>query len=213
MTALLTAVLLAASDAEPLPPLEEPNLYLSEHHIEVAFGFIGGVRDLSRSDFVFIEGAPSAQALADPFSAGPYNSVLVSGVAGELRYVAHHLRFTVGVQKPFAAFRLSDAVASDSVSTRQLSLWDFRFGIGTEYAFRYVAPFADVVGDMQLVDAAMVVDGQSTTFRAWAFGFSVRAGLRFHVGQYLYIAPCGEVGLGGAQRFGASLQTGWVIPT
>jgi hypothetical protein len=179
--------------------------------VELSVGFIGGYRDLSHMGFAFEDGVSSAQGLVDPFSAAPYSGLPVYGVSSELRVVAHHLRFTAGVQKPFASFRLSDAVNGD-VSTRALTMWDFRFGLGGEYAFAHVAPFVDLLGDAQVVSAALAVSNQAVDYRAWAFGFTVRAGLRFHLSEYLYIAPSAEVGLGGAQRFGASLQAGWVIP-
>jgi hypothetical protein len=208
MHAIILAAVLATTDSFEPPP---PEVYVSHSHLEASFGFMGGYRDLSRMGFAFEDGTSPAQGLTDPFSAAPYSGLPVMGVSAELRVVAHHLRFTAGVQKPFASFRLSDAVSGD-VSTHALSLWDFRFGLGGEYAFQHVAPFVDLLGDMQVVTASLAVSNQTADYKAWAFGFTVRAGVRFHLSEYLYIAPSAEIGLGGAQRFGASLQAGWVIP-
>jgi hypothetical protein len=222
MTSLLALTLLtAAMDLPPPPPEESP--YLAPRHVELAFGFVGGVRDLTRVGYVFeggeAESIPFAAALAAPFSAPPYDQVPVYGVAFEYRYVARHLRITTGLQKPFAAFRLSDAIGTydvggieREVGTRSLSMWDFRFGLGAEYSFRYVTPFVDLVGDAQLLNASLTIDGRTADYRAWAFGFSARAGLRVHLGDYLFLAPSGEYGLGGAVRYGASLQAGFIIP-
>jgi hypothetical protein len=208
MNAIILAAVLATTDSPEPPP---PDVYVSDSHLEASFGFMGGYRDLSRMPFAFEDGTSGEQALTEPFASAPYSGLPVMGVSGELRVVSHHLRFTVGLQKPFASFRLTDAVSGD-VSTRSLSLWDFRFGLGGEYAFEYVAPFVDLLGDMQVVSASLTVGNQTADYKAWAFGFTVRAGVRFHLSKYLYIAPSAEVGLGGAQRFGASLQAGWVIP-
>jgi hypothetical protein len=222
MSPLAAAVVLLAA-ADPAPQ-EEPNPYLADRHVEISMGFVGGVRDLSHMGFTFEDGnaesIPYAQALAAPFSAAPYGGVSVYGLGGEWRYVSRHIRITAGVQKPFASFRLSDAVGTydvggvqREVGTRSLSLWDFRFGLGAEYPFRYATPFVDVVGDMQVVSAYLTVDGQTADYRAWAFGFAVRAGVRLQVGDNMYLAPMGEYGIGGAVRWGAALQVGWVIPS
>ncbi|MBL8955875.1 MAG: hypothetical protein JNK82_34190 [Myxococcaceae bacterium] len=230
MTPTLAVVftLLAAAPA-PEEVVAEPPLddsfdgYTEPQHLELGMGFIGGVRDLTRAGYTFnsgtAESVAGAQALTAPFALAPYDRTVVYGLSWETRYVSQHVRFTVGVSKPFASFRMMDALfptqvggATLDVGTRSLSLWDVRFGLGTEYAFKYAAPFVDVLGDMQRIEASMTVDGHTAEYKAWTFGFVVRAGVRFHMGRGVYLAPMAEVGFGGPVRFGAGLQAGWVIP-
>jgi hypothetical protein len=222
---LLTAVLLstAVPDETQPPPEDQFAGYAARRHLELGMGFLGGVRDETRVGFVFAGGTaesiPYAQALTTPFALKPYDRAIVYGIGWEGRYVAQHIRFTVGLQKPNASFRMMDAIfptdvggVTRDVGTRSLNLWDVRFGLGTEYAFKYAAPFVDVVGDMQAVKASMTIDGQTARYEAWTFGLAVRAGVRFNMGGGVFIAPMGEVGIGGPVMWGASLQAGWVVP-
>ncbi len=228
MTHILAVVftLLSATPEEAVvepPPDGAFEGYTAKHHIELGMGFIGGVRDETRAGYAFnsgtAESVAGAQALATPFALAPFDRTIVYGLAWETRFVSRHVRFTVGLSKPFASFRMMDAIfpsdfggATHEVGARSLSLWDVRFGLGTEYAFKYVAPFIDVIGDMQKIDAALTVDGLTAKYDAWTFGFVVRAGLRIHMGDAVYLAPTVELGLGGPVQWGAGLQAGWVIP-
>ena len=96
------------------------------------------------------------------------------------------------------------------VGTRSLNLWDVRFGLGTEYSFRYVAPFVDVLGDMQYVNAAMTVDGETAQYKAWTFGFVVRGGMRIHMGDNLFLETAAsgpaQVGVPNADGTGDLMQ-------
>ena len=226
MTATLAAVfmLLSATEENPEPPPRDDFAgYTSQHHFELTMGFLGGMRDETRAGYAFSSGSadlvPHAEALTTPFALAPYDRTIVYGLAWETRYVARHLRFTMGLSKPFASFRMMDALfpvdvggTTREVGTRALNLWDVRFGLGLEYAFRYVTPFVDVIGDAQYVAASMTVDGLTATYKAWSFGFVARAGLRVQLGDGLFLAPTGELGLGGPVIFGVGLQAGWVLP-
>jgi hypothetical protein len=159
----LIAMLLTATPEET-PELPPDDTYLKRHHFDVSMGFTGSVRDLA------------------------LDRAAVYGLAWETRFVTQHVRFTIGLQKPFASMPANP------------SLWDIRFGLGTEYSFRYVTPYVDVIGDVQKIDAA------------WTFGFVARVGLRVHMGESLFLAPAGEIGLGGPVRWGVGLQAGWVLP-
>lgn len=212
MTATLAtlAVLLcsAASDPEAPPPRDDFSGYGAKHHLELSLGFLGGVRDESRAGYALDSGSAGLPPRSEGSSA-PYERTIVYGAAGEVRYVARHLRLTAGLSKPFASFRLTDNTGE--VGTRSLDLWDVRFGIGLEHSFRYAAPFIDVLGDAQLISAAVTVDGQTAVYRAWTFGFVVRAGVRVHLGDGLFLSPMGEVGVGGPVQWGVGLQAGWVL--
>jgi hypothetical protein len=223
--AVIAALFLSAADEAPAAPPGEDGLsgYTARRHLELSMGFLGGVRDETRAGYAFSSGTadvfPHAQALATPFALAPYDRTIVSGLAWETRYVSQHLRFTVGLSKPFAAFRMMDAIfptdvggTTREVGTRSLTLWDVRFGLGGEYSFRHVAPFVDVIGDAQSISAAMTIDGETAQYRAWTFGFVVRAGLRIHMGDNLFVAPTGELGLGGPVKWAVGLQAGVLIP-
>jgi hypothetical protein len=209
MIKLIAMLLCAAPEETPAPP--EDDTYTGKRHFEITMGFTGGVRDETRTGFGFTGGTSPAQALTAPFSLAPYDRTVVYGLAWDVRYVTQHVRFTVGLQKPFASFRMTDAVTGE-VGTRSLSLWDIRFGLGTEYAFKHVTPYVDVIGDVQKVDAALTVGTETANYSAWTFGFVVRAGVRVHMGEALFLAPAGEIGLGGPVRWGVGLQAGWVLP-
>jgi hypothetical protein len=222
--AVIATLFLSAAETTDAPPPEDTfEAYTAKRHVELTMGFIGGLRDETRVGFGFNSGSasmlPYAQALTTPFALTPYDRTIVYGLSWETRYVTQHVRFTVGVSKPFASFRMMDAIfptdvggTTRDVGTRSLNLWDVRFGLGTEYAWRHVAPFVDVIGDMQYVGASMTVDGETAEYRAWTFGFVVRAGLRIHMGDSVFLAPTAEYGLGGPVRFGVGLQAGWVLP-
>jgi hypothetical protein len=207
------------ADGGAVPVVREESPYLAVQHLEYGMGFTGGLRDESQTGFVFSGGGassvPGAQGLISPFSQAPYDRLQVMGLAWELRAVVDHLRLTVGVQKPFAGFSLLDAQSTSSVGTvspRAVTLWDVRFGFGVEHRFRYLTPFADLLGDAQSVATDLTVDGAPASYKAWTFGFTARAGVRLHLGHYLYLAPMGELGVYGPVRWAVALQAGWVVP-
>jgi len=224
LAVIFTLLSAAPEEAVVEPPADDTfEGYTSKRHLEIGMGFIGGVRDLTRAGYAFnsgsAEGIDGAQALATPFALAPFDRTIVYGLGWEARLVSQHVRFTMGLSKPFASFRMMDAIfpadvrgASLEVGTRSLTLWDVRFGLGGEYAFKYCAPFIDVIGDMQKISASMTVDGLTARYDAWTFGFIVRAGVRFHMGDGVFLAPTGEIGLGGPIVWGVGLQAGWVIP-
>lgn len=195
---------------------------------ELTMGFMGGVVDPSALPLVFQSGevanVPGATGLAAPFGGPSQRSLITAGPAWETRAIQSHVRFTLGLQKPFAQFRQGsldgDVVASGSplagsplhVSPRSLSLWVVRFGLGGEYTFGRVTPFADVLGDVQLATAELSVDGQPGTWKSAGFGFSVRGGARVRIDRYLSVGLAGEYGLVGPPRYGATLLVGWVFP-
>jgi hypothetical protein len=210
----------AVTKATPAP---EP-----EFTWEFSMGFMGNVLDPSTLPLVFQSGDAAsvggATGLTAPFGGTGLRQLITAGPAWEARGIERHVRFTLGLQKPFAQFRQGsidgEAVAPGAplvgapltVSPRSLSLWVVRLGLGGEYTFGRVTPFADVVGDVQLASADVVVDGQLGTYRASTFGFSVRAGARVRLDEHLSVGLAAEYGLVGAPRYGANLLVGWVFP-
>lgn len=212
MHALLVALIVAAPDA---PPAEVKK----EYTYEVTMGFAGALIDPSALPLVPTESASNFAAIAAPFGGPGLQQLITAGPAWEMRSTLHHLRFTTGLQKPWAQFRqgsldadvVSSPLGTSRVSPRSLSLWVLRFGLGGEYTFGPVTPFADLLGDIQWATADVVVDGQRGQWTSAGFSFSVRAGARVKVGEFLAIGLAGEYGLGGAPRFGATLLAGWAF--
>lgn len=186
---------------------------------ELTMGFSGTVLDPSAMPLVFQAGeavnVAGATGLTAPFGGASLRQLVTAGPSWETRAIQSHVRFTLGLQKPYAAFR-QGAIDADvdglRVSPRSLSLWVVRFGLGGEYTFGRVTPFADVLGDVQLATAEVTVGGQPGTYKSSGFGFSVRAGARVRVDKYLSVGLAGEYGLVGTPRYGASLMVGWVFP-
>jgi hypothetical protein len=238
VVALCGAVLLAATTASAAPDDDgwardakapkverEPEPTLAW---EFTMGFMGGVVDPSGLPLVFQSGdavnVAGATGLAAPFGGPNLRTLVTAGPTWETRAIQSHVRFTLGLQKPFAQFRQGaldgpvEATGSPlvgaplQVSPRSLSLWVIRFGLGGEYTFGRVTPFADVLGDVQLATAEVAVDGQPGKYGSSGFGFSVRGGARVRVDRYLSVGLAAEYGLLGPPRYGATLLVGWVLP-
>jgi hypothetical protein len=218
LLAVVAASLLTVTDELPVEPTPAPDT-----HFELSFGFMGGARDESRVGFIFAGGdagsIPGASALSAPFATAPFSNLLVTGPSLEARWVQHHVRMTVGMQKPFAQFVLGQGVSGTDlqgvtreVSVRSFSFWDLRLGLGGEVTYRSVTPFADLCGDVQWVSSDVTIDGSAGSFKALMFGYSIRAGVRVAISDYLYVAPSAEFGLLGPQRYGAQLLVGFTFP-
>jgi hypothetical protein len=195
---------------------------------EINMGFSGGAIDPSSLPLIFgsgaAQGVSGATGLTAPFGGPSVRSLITAGPAWETRTVNRHVRFTLGVQRPFAQFRQgaldgetnaggSPLVGSPvRVSPRSLSLWVFRLGLGAEYTFGRVTPFVDLLGDVQLASADVVVEGQRGTYTSSSFAMVGRAGVRVRLDEHLFVGVAAEFGLLGAQRFGGSVVAGWFFP-
>ncbi len=215
----------AVAAEEPPPAITEPER--SSFAYEFNMGFGGGLLDPSSLPLVFDKGdaasVPGATGLTAPFGGPSLNGLIVAGPAWEMRTIHSHVRFTAGLMKPFAQFRQGSIDGESNVgggplagppipvSPRSLSLWVFRLGLGGEYTFGRVTPFVDLLGDVQLANAEVVVNGQRGSYQSAGFGFSVRGGLRVRVDRHLFVGAAGEYGLVGAPRVGASVVAGWVF--
>jgi hypothetical protein len=200
----------------PEPP-PEPEPWQASQHFEGAFGFLGGERDLGHNAYQFT--GRSAQRVLAPLTTDPYNALPVAGVDWELRMVVSDLRMALGAQKPFAAVAYDPVQFQDvtdgamhSLTPRSLNLWDVRFGLGFEHRFKAFTPYVDLIGDVQSISTDLVVDGANKSYSEWTFAFSVRAGLRFQLPHYMFIAPSAELGVYGPSRWAVTLQTGWLVP-
>ncbi len=199
-----------AEDAAP------PRLEKEDTRYEFSMGFGLGLRDLSRVGFAAESGPAGSLALVQPFAAAPYSGLITTGPQWNVLVAHHHLRMMMGLQKPFGQFRLADAAGTyteqgvtHSVSPRSIAFWDIRFGLGAEATWRRVTGSIDIIGDAQYTATALVIDGQPAEFRAWSFGYSVRAGARVQVSEHLFAMLAGEVGIVSANRFGGLLMVGW----
>ncbi len=207
----------AFADEESTPPPPLPSEHeKDETRYEFSMGFGLGLRDLSRVGFAAEGGPNGAASLVQPFSAAPYSALLTTGPQWNSVVVHKHLRMSIGVQKPFGQFRLADAAGTyteqgvtHAVSPRSIAFWDLRFGLGAEATFGRVTGYVDMIGDAQYTATALAIDGQPVEFKAWSFGYSVRAGARVQVSEHMFATLAGEVGIVSANRFAGLLMVGW----
>jgi len=127
--------------------------------------------------------------------------------------VVSDLRMAIGVEKPFAAVsfdpvNFQDATdgAMHTLTPRSLNLWDVRFGLGYEHRFSHLAPFIDLLGNIQSISTNFNVDGAAKSYQngpgpsrcARACGFSCRTTCSSRLG---------ELGVYGPARWAVTLQT------
>lgn len=180
----------------------------SDDHFEATMGFLAAGLDHSSTGLVASGSGPS---LTDTFRASPYNGVTGYGLRYDVRLVLSHVRMTAGFDLPFTSLGNVATRNADGheVSPRDLGGWAVRFGLGAEYRFGAVAPFADLQGTLQRASTTVTVDGHPYDYSATRFGFSARGGVRVHLRPWFFVAASGEYGLVGATRWGADLSVGF----
>lgn len=198
--------------------------HFSTDRFELSVGFMGGGRDYRESGFVYAGGpggdVPFGQALIEPLQRFPFVNARLFGPSWEVREVTSGVRFSVGLQKPFASFNTSAGTATSQVggvdlevSSRALSMWELRFGLGYEYTFaKRFTPFVDLIGQLDWVSAELTIGGAQARYQAQSFAFSAKAGVRVLVSKWVFIAPSAEIGLVGDVRWGAQLVAGVQLP-
>jgi hypothetical protein len=190
-------------------------------HGEFTMGFLAGGRTYADEAFTYDNGAGDIEGvggLVEPFENAPFDRVLAFGLRYDLRLVVSYVRMTAGVDLPFASFQAADTRARYDVEgtdreivVQELRPYELRFGIGGEYTFGPVTPFVDLLGSMHWVGATLSVDGERTVYRASAFGFAVRAGLRAHLRDWFFLSLSGEVGIVDDVLWGAELSVGFAV--
>ena len=215
LLSLMLSPLAAFAEPEAPPPVEEE----STSHFELAMGFMGGDRDYRGAGFSYTGGeggAGGGKSLIEPLERSPFDGARAFGPSWELRQVVERVRFTVGLQKPFTSFRLSDATSvtadGQQVGARSLSSWELRLGLGFEYQLGRVTPFVDLIGQIDWLTAQLTVDQQPATYRASSFAMSARGGARIQVSKLVFVAPSAEVGFTGDVRWTAQLMVGIKLP-
>lgn len=187
------------------------------NHVELSFGYLGQWSDERNRALELKPSAtdPSgAGAVTDPFLGAPFSSAVLAGPTLEWRAISKHIRLTVGVRFPFAAFRPSDTAqlvtlggVQREVLVRSVSMWDLRTGVGFEVPFARVTPFLDVLGDVQTMSTQLSIDGEVASYTGRAFSLGGRVGLRYQV-DHVFLALAAEATAVGPLRLGASLQAG-----
>jgi len=178
-------------------------------HFEASMGFLATGLDYRATGFTSANGP----ALAQTFTGAPYDRALGLGLRYDARAVLSHVRMTVGFDLPFTSF---DAPAPQRVegyetAPRALESWALRFGLGAEYAFGVVVPFADLQGAVHRVSTTVHVDGRAQTYEAFRFGYSARAGVRVHLRRWFFVTASGEAGLVGPTRWSADVGVGFRV--
>ena len=193
------------------PALADDN----QDHFELTFGFMAGQRDYTTSSFAYQEGDGS-QSLTQPFEQTPFDNLTVMGLRWELRGVISYVRMTMAFDLPFSSFRAPDTTATYTVEgveseviVQSVRPYDLRFGLGGEYSFGTVAPYADLIGGLNWTDVDLTVGGQSVSYSSQTFNLSARAGLRVYLRDMFFIGVSGEAGILGNVTWSAGLTAGF----
>ena len=184
-------------------------------HWEFTFGFVGGQRDYSSTNFAYARGDGS-QGLAEPFEKAPFDALSVVGLRWEMRAVLNHVRMTMGYDLLFSNFSANAAKGTYSVNSESMEVipqsvnpHELRFGLGGEYPLGLVTPYADLIGAMSWSDAELSTSGKSVVYTGRSFSFAVRAGLRFSVREFFFLTTSAEYGRFGNLRWNTALSAGF----
>ncbi len=178
-------------------------------HFEATMGFFTTAQNHSATGFT----SGNGPALARTFAGAPYDRTLGHGLRYDARAVISHVRMTAGFDLPFTSFESAGPMRVEGydVAPRSLWSWGLRFGLGAEYSFGPVTPFADLQGTVQGVSTTVHVDGSALEYDGRRFGFSARTGVRVHLRRWFFVTASGEVGIVGPTRWGADLGVGFRV--
>jgi hypothetical protein len=190
-------------------------------HFELTMGFVAGARRFDKESFAMSGGGgeiDGAGSLVEPFQNPPFDNVPVFGLRYDLRLVVSYVRMTVGVDFPFAYFQpgqtrgIYDVGGIErDVVVRKIRPYELRFGIGGEYPIGRIAPFVDLIGEVDWTKTELAIDGDKVAYDATSFGFSARAGMRVYLREWFFISVAGEYGIVGNRFWGAELSLGFAF--
>lgn len=189
----------------------------SRDHLEVTIGILGGFTQYDGVSFAYQKGGGS-QRLVEPFNAAPFDGSLALGMRIEARFVASHVRSTLGVDLPFPNFTQEDTAATYDVDGEQIAVsvqslkhQTFRFGIGGEYSFGMFTPYLDVLAGIHFVETRLATDDQFVTYGNTEFGLSARLGARYALKKSFFLHGSVTGGLLGPSRVLGELGIGFAL--
>jgi len=189
-----------------------------ETHLEIAVGFMGGVRSYGTAPFALASDNEGLAGLDEPFVLIPFEDSPVFGPRWESRLVLSQIRMTLGYQRPYPTWEGLESTRATGVdgqklpaSARGLRANELRFGLGLEPPTGRVTPFVDLVGDIAWVSTDLAVNGDAATYKSESFSLAGRGGLRIQAADYVFIEAAGEYGLVGPNEWGAQLMVGFAL--
>ena len=186
-----------------------------DNHFDMSFSFLAGQRSYDGATFGFSDGTASP-SLGGSFQSPPFTGVSVAGPGGEANLVISRVRFTIGIQRPYASLasdqrkiQLADA---SSVQVHGLSVFEVRYGLGYEYPFDRFTLFADLMGTADSLSALLTVGDDQATYKSENFAYSGRIGGRYAINRHYYFHASAEFGMVGNIDAGGYLGVGFRSP-
>ena len=172
----------------------------ADTHFDVMFSFLGGQRGYENATFGYSEGTASP-ALGGSFRAEPFSGVAVAGPGGEATLVVDGLRFSFGVQSPYARLTSSQSTTrifgSPTVQVHGLDIRELRYGLGLETKLDRLTLHADLMGTVDNVVARLTVGDKHSSYQSKNFSFSGRVGGQYEINDNYFVHAAIEAGLGG----------------
>jgi len=189
----------------------------SRDHLEVTMGILGGFTQYSGVNFAYQKG-DGPQRLIEPFDAAPFDGGLALGMRIEMRFVASHIRSTLGIDLPFPNFTTEETTASYDVdgqpvevTVQSLKHQTFRFGVGGEYSFGMFTPYLDVLAGIHFVESRLITDDRFVTYGNTEFGLAARLGARYALKKSFFLHGSVTGGLLGPSRALGELGIGFSL--
>jgi hypothetical protein len=216
---LFVAVALALPAAAAARESRDRGLQIEAPHLQLGIGFHGGARSWGDAPFAWADDDGTELAGATgPFDRAPFQDTLGLGPAAELRYVTAPLRLTLGYRPTFPDWSGRQAERATSQSGERVAsaaggayAHELRFGLGVEApSLGAVTPFIDVMGDLCIVQAQLIMDSQQSELTSTTYALVPRVGLRVMLKDSVFLEVAGEHGVFGTTRYGGHVMLGVV---
>ena len=192
-----------------------PALADRDNHFDISFSFLAGQRSYDGATFGYTEGTASP-GLGGSFNAPPFAGVSVAGPGGEANLVISRVRFTIGIQRPYAnlaaAQRTIPLAQTSPVQVHGLNIFEVRYGLGYEFPVKRFTLMADLMGTTDKLSALLTVGDEQATYESKNFGYSARIGARYAINRLYYAHASAEFGMGGNIDAGGYVGVGFRTP-
>lgn len=192
-----------------------PALADRDNHFDMSFSFLAGERSYDGATFGFTDGTASP-SLGGSLRSPPFSGVSVAGPGGEANLVVKRIRFTIGMQRPYARLvseqRNIPLAEGPSVQVHKLDIAEFRYGLGYEHPVGPFTLIVDLMGTTDKLTTQLTVGDDQATYESRNFSYSGRIGARYAINEYYYVHASGEFGIGGNIDAGGYLGVGFRTP-